>query len=83
MIDGRGSFRTSLGSRPATRWSAFSYLILMGYMARGHLHPDNEERLFAGDPRLNGFSPENIDIMDVCAFVDLYFKGSPFPWIAR
>lgn len=55
----------------------------MGYMARGHLHPDNEERLFAGDPRLNGFSPENIDIMDVCAFVDLYFKGSPFPWIAR
>jgi hypothetical protein len=41
------------------------------YGAQGHLHIGPDERIYAGDPRLNGFSPENVDITDVCRFVDL------------
>jgi hypothetical protein len=50
------------------------------YGAEGHRHLDNNERLLAGDPRLNGFSPDNIDIIDICGFLDLYFDEGPFPW---
>jgi hypothetical protein len=52
------------------------------YGVGGHLHPDDDERLMAGDPSLNGFSPEDIDIIDCCGFVDLHFNGDPFPWDA-
>jgi hypothetical protein len=48
---------------------------------KGHFHPEDDERLMAGDPRLNGFSPENIDITQVLEFIDLYFDGKPFPWV--
>jgi hypothetical protein len=50
--------------------------------AAAHLDLGNDERLYAGDPGLNGFSPENVDIMDVCGFLDLYFDGSSLPWVA-
>jgi len=50
--------------------------------AEPHLDLDDGERLFAGDPRLNGFSPRDIEIRDVLAFVDLYFDQKPFPWVA-
>lgn len=49
--------------------------------AAEHLDLGSDERLCAGDPRLNGFSPENIDVSDVCGFLDLYFEGNPFPWV--
>jgi hypothetical protein len=48
--------------------------------AAEHLDLGSDERLYVGDPRLNGFSPENIDVTDVCGFLDLYFDGIPFPW---
>jgi hypothetical protein len=35
-----------------------------------------------GDPRLYGFSPTDVDIMDICGFVDLHFDNRPFPWNA-
>jgi hypothetical protein len=46
-----------------------------------HFHPEDEERLHVGDPRLNGFSPEDIDITNVLKFIDLYFDDKAFPWI--
>lgn len=52
------------------------------YGVGGHLHPDDDERLSVGDPRLNGFSPENIDIMDVFEFTNAYFDGRRFAWVA-
>ncbi|MGA8229836.1 MAG: hypothetical protein WB795_00025 [Candidatus Acidiferrales bacterium] len=48
-----------------------------------HLDLDNEERISTGDPKLNGFVPDNIDIMDVCRYVDLYFANQKFPWILQ
>jgi hypothetical protein len=52
------------------------------YGAGGHFHLADDDRLLAGDPRLNGFSPTDVDIIDVCRFVDLYFDQNPFPWVA-
>lgn len=49
--------------------------------AAPHLDLGNDERLYAGDPKLNGFSPNDVDILDVCAFLDLHFDGKLFPWI--
>jgi hypothetical protein len=46
-----------------------------------HFHPEDDERLMAGDPRLNGFSPEDIDITQALEFINLYFEGKPFPWV--
>ncbi len=34
------------------------------YGAEGHLHPEGE-RLNPGDPRLGGFSPENVDLIEI------------------
>ena len=47
-----------------------------------HLDLGNDERLYEGDPRLNGFSPEDVDIIDICGFIDQHFNGHPFPWVA-
>jgi hypothetical protein len=52
------------------------------YGAAAHLDLGEDERLFAGDPRLNGFAPDNIDVFDICRFIDLYFDEQPFPWVA-
>jgi hypothetical protein len=46
-----------------------------------HFHTKDDERLEAGDPRLNGFSPKGIDITHVLEFIDLYFNCKPFPWV--
>ena len=45
-----------------------------------HLHLADGQRLRAGDLQLNGFDPENIDVMEALRLVDLYFNGNPFPW---
>ena len=50
------------------------------YGGAAHLDLGDGERIYEGDQRLHGISPENVDIMDVCGFVDRYFDGSPFPW---
>ena len=47
-----------------------------------HFHSEDDERLEAGDPRLKGFSPENIDITHVLEFIDLHFDNKPFPWVS-
>lgn len=50
--------------------------------ARPHLDLGDGEKLYAGDHRLNGFSPDNVDVMDILRLVDAYFDGKPFPWIS-
>jgi len=52
------------------------------YGAQGHMHLPNNERLLEGDARLNGFSPHNVDILDICEFIDDHFDGKLFPWVA-
>jgi len=51
-----------------------------GLYGPAHLDLGDDERLSVGDPRLKGFSPEDVNVIDVCNFVDLYFDGKPFPW---
>jgi hypothetical protein len=46
-----------------------------------HLHPENDERLMEGNPKLNGFSPNDVDLTEVLGFIDLYFDGKQFPWV--
>jgi hypothetical protein len=53
------------------------------YGEAAHLDLGNDERLSTGDPRLNGFEPDNIDVTDICRFIDLYLDGQPFPWVAQ
>jgi hypothetical protein len=53
-----------------------------GLYGAAHLDLGDDERLFTGDPKLNGFAPDNIDVMDVCGFIDLHLDGRPFPWDA-
>lgn len=48
-----------------------------------HFHPENDERLETGDPRLNGFSPEDTDVTNVLEFIDLYFDNKTLPWNRR
>jgi len=45
-----------------------------------HLHLADGERLRTGDPRLNGYEPNNVDITEVLRLVDLHFNNDPFPW---
>lgn len=48
-----------------------------------HFHPEDDLRLEAGDLRLNGFSPRDIDLDDVLGFVDMHFSKKPFPWVQQ
>lgn len=48
-----------------------------------HLDLGGDIRLEEGDPRLNGFSPRDVDVLDVCRFIDLYFSDHPFPWVTE
>lgn len=46
-----------------------------------HLHLDEDTRLESGDPRLNGFVPDTIEMAAICRFVQDHFEQRPFPWV--